>query len=1080
MNNDKLRDIFNQAVELTGTDRTEYLDEACGADDALRSEVESLLGHYATEATVQDNTTDAPPGTYQQGDTIGPYTILSTLGEGGMGMVYLAQQAKPVRRRVALKVIKAGMDSKQVIARFQAERQALALMNHPGIASVYEAGMTEDARPYFVMEYIEGTSITEACDAQHLDTTQRLELMAEVCDAVQHAHQKGVIHRDLKPGNILVSRGDDDRLRPTIIDFGVAKATSQDLTEMTYMTQQGHLVGTPAYMSPEQVDLNIADIDTRSDVYALGVIMYEVITGRPPFDPRSLWDAGLEEMRRIIREEEPPRPSTWLSTTGGEEAAKIAQARQTEVASLSRLLGRELEWIPLKALRKERSERYDSAKDMAEDIRRYLSGQPLEAGPESAMYRLRKAVRRNKGAFTAAAIVCLVLIAGVVISLGFAFEADREREAAIQARDEAETEKNRAEAVKDFVTTMLSSVDPDTAGAMDKELMMLVLSQAATSAGEQFQDQPLTEAEIRSVIGRTYINLGRYDEAEPHIVASLVICRRVLGDEHPDTLGSISTMGDLLYSQGKYDEAMPYYVEALETYSQVFGDEHPSTLGSIGRMGNLFISQGKHDEAWSYYVEALETSRRVLGDEHPHTLVSISAIGGLLYSQGKYDEAEPYYVEALETSRRVLGDEHPITLGSISRMGILFISQGKYDEAEPYCVEALETYSQVLGDEHPSTLLSISVMGGLLSIQGKHDEAMPYYVVALETSRRVLGDEHPSTLGSISRMGNLFYSQGKYDEAMPYYVEALETYSQVLGDEHPDTLLSISTMGDLLYSQGKYDEAEPHIVASLVICRRVLGDEHPSTLLSIIAMGNLLYSQGKYDEAMPYYVEALETSRRVLGDEHPDTLDSISTMGDLFYSQDKYDEAMPYYVEALETSRRVLGDEHPDTLVSIGDMGNLLYSQGKYDEAMPYYVEALETSRCVLGDEHPDTIVSISRMGILFISQGKHDEAWSYYVEALETSRRVLGDEHPDTLVSIGDMGDLLYSQGKHHEGWSYYVEALETSRRVLGDEHPDTQAIINKLVPLKSLAAPASHAPTPIRQLLEDIRANTNATAAP
>ena len=356
-----------------------------------------------------------PPQDPLVGTSVDQYSIKRVIGEGGMGVVYLAQQAKPVRRRVALKVIKAGMDSKQVIARFQAERQALALMNHPGIASVYEAGMTEDARPYFVMEYIEGTSITEACDAQHLDTTQRLELMAEVCDAVQHAHQKGVIHRDLKPGNILVSRGDDDRLRPTIIDFGVAKATSQDLTEMTYMTQQGHLVGTPAYMSPEQVDLNIADIDTRSDVYALGVIMYEVITGRPPFDPRSLWDAGLEEMRRIIREEEPPRPSTWLSTTGGEEAAKIAKARQTEVASLARMLGRELEWIPLKALRKERSERYDSAKDMAEDIRRYLGGQPLEAGPESAMYRLRKALRRNKGAFTAAAIVCLVLIAGVVI-----------------------------------------------------------------------------------------------------------------------------------------------------------------------------------------------------------------------------------------------------------------------------------------------------------------------------------------------------------------------------------------------------------------------------------------------------------------------------------------------------------------------------------------------------------------------------------------------------------------------------------------------------------------------------------------
>ena len=759
-----------------------------------------------SEATLRGKPTQDP----LIGTTVDQYSIKHVIGEGGMGTVYLAQQAKPVRRRVALKVIKAGMDSKQVIARFEAERQALALMNHPGIASVYEAGMTEDARPYFVMEYIEGTSIAEACDAQHLDTTQRLELMAEVCDAVQHAHQKGVIHRDLKPGNILVSRGDDDRLHPTIIDFGVAKATSQDLTEMTYMTQQGHLVGTPAYMSPEQVDLNIADIDTRSDVYALGVIMYEVIAGRPPFDPKSLWDAGLEEMRRIIREEEPPRPSTWLSTTGGEEAAKIAQARQTEVASLSRLLGRELEWIPLKALRKERSERYDSAKDMAEDIRRYLGGQPLEAGPESAMYRLRKAVRRNKGAFTAAAIVFLVLIAGVVISLGFAFEADREREAAIQARDEAETEKNRAEAVKDFVTTMLASVDPAKAGAMDKELMKLVLSEAATGVSEQFQEQPLVEAEIRSVIGSTYDTLGMYDESEPHTVATMVIFRRVLGDEHPNTLISIGNMGTLLYSQGKYDEAMPYYVESLETERRVLGDEHPDTLWSIGNTGSLLADQGKYDEAMPYAVEALEGHRRVLGDEHPDTLISINNMSRLLARQGKYDEAMPYAVEALETRRRVLGDEHPDTLGSIGNMGTLLYSQGKYDEAMPYYVEALETERRVLGDEHPDTLWSIGNMGTLLYSQGKYDEAMPYYVEALEKRRRVLGDEHPSTLGSIGNMGNLLHMQGKYDEAMPYFVEALKTSRRVLGDEHPSTLWSIESLIELFDRWDKPEQAQQY------------------------------------------------------------------------------------------------------------------------------------------------------------------------------------------------------------------------------------------------------------------------------
>jgi tetratricopeptide (TPR) repeat protein len=533
------------------------------------------------------------------------------------------------------------------------------------------------------MEYIQGAkTLTQYCKDKKLGTRERLELFSKVCDAVQHGHQKGIIHRDLKPPNILVTSSGV----PKVIDFGVARSTDSDMAITTLQTDVGALIGTLQYMSPEQCDADPNDIDTRSDVYALGVVLYELLCEQLPY---ALRHAAIHEAARIIREEEP-----------------------TKLSSLDKRLRGDIETITLKALEKDRDRRYQSATALEEDIVRYLAGDQITAKAPSALDHLKRFARKHKAAATSIVAIFLVLVAAIIAISIFAVR--------------AEDEKIRAEAVKDFVTTMLSSVDPYTAGAMDKELMTLVLSQAAESVGEQFEDEPLVEAEIRSIIGSTYTSLGKVYEAEPHVIKNLAIYRRVLGDEHPSTLISIGKMGILLENQGKYEEAMPYFVEDLETSRRVLGDEHPDTLISINNMGFLVYSQGKYEEAMPYFIEALETSRRVLGDEHPDTLTSINNMGHLIDAQGKYEEAMPYYAEALETSRRVLGDEHPDTLMSINNMGGLLYSQGKYDEAMPYYVEALETYRRVLGDEHPDTLWSINALIKLFDAWDKPEQAQQY------------------------------------------------------------------------------------------------------------------------------------------------------------------------------------------------------------------------------------------------------------------------------------------------------------------------------------------------------------------
>jgi len=772
------------------------------AEDAARGECPACVFGLGLEAT--ESVAPLPGG--GSPERIGRYRILDLLGEGGMGSVYLAEQSEPVRRRVALKLIKLGMDSRQVVARFEQERQALALMDHPNIARVLDAGATETGRPYFVMELARGVPITEYCETANLSIAERLELFIPVCQAIQHAHQKGIIHRDVKPSNVLVTVRDGAPV-PKVIDFGVAKATQGRLTEKTVLTEYRTMLGTPTYMSPEQAELSGVDVDTRTDIYSLGVLLYELLTSSTPFDDHDLLSASYSEIQRIIREVEPHTPSKRISTLGARLAATAAQ-RRAEPRKLALLIRGDLDWIVMKALEKDRTRRYETASGLAADLRRYLAGEPVTAAPPSAAYRLRKFVtRRRREVAAGLALLGLLLMAIVGTSVGL-IRTERARAAEERQRKVAEREQASASATAEFLQQLLEGVGPSVAQGRDTTMLeeMLARALARLDAGA-LRASPESEVRLRRTIAETVGALGQLEQSRTTLQRALSLAGATWSTDHAEKALLLNDLGYTAQAFGELDDAERLYHESLEMRQRLFEGDHPAIAESLNNLGFLAHARRDFAEAARRHQEALDMRRRLYSADDDNLVVSMNNLATAFFALGNHAQASSVLQEALDMARRLTPGDHPAIAQMLNNLGFMTQASGRQDQAEPLFEQSLAMRRKLFDGDCPELAESLTNLGSVRRALDRPAQATAPYEEALAMRRRLYPGDHPLLVLSLSNLAANRRDLGNRRSAVDLFREALAMADRL---ETPDPAVSARTMSRLaavLAELGEHDEA---------------------------------------------------------------------------------------------------------------------------------------------------------------------------------------------------------------------------------------------------------------------------------
>jgi non-specific serine/threonine protein kinase/serine/threonine-protein kinase len=1130
---ERIAQIYLRARDLPPEQRAVLLDEACAGDAALRADVEGLLAVKGTnepesaaaadlaqgawtadgrsgagdiETQVADsatgregrNSSESSPRLDSSGgargmrmpERIGRYRIIGMLGAGGMGAVYEAEQAHPARR-VALKVIRAGVATDSLLRRFEFETEILARLHHPGIAQIYEAGTADTGlgpQPWFAMELVRGRPVDEHARVRGMDVRNRLELIARICDAVHHAHQKGVIHRDLKPANILVVDSNDDISerrgvapnrggtdaertdsfgaadfigRPKVLDFGVARATDADVQCVTLHTTVGQLVGTVPYMSPEQVAADPQELDIRSDIYSIGVISYQLLTGTLPHDVGA---RTVHEATRMIRENQPPR-----------------------AGAVNRALRGDVETILGTALEKDKNRRYQSASDLAEDIRRYLRNEPIMARTPSAMYQLNRFARRNR-ALTAG------MVLGIVgLSAATAVSAQQARLARL-ARDEARTQKqdadasrrqaetagraarrsaDTAEAINRFLTDMLATAAPDGTFGRDTTMREAV-DDAARSVRGAFPDKPAVEAGVRKTIGRTYADLGEFQLAESHLTAARELAERAYGTNHEITADILSELSAVLLTTRGVEPAWEVAQQAYDIRKSIFGARHVQVADSLKKLSDIALKRGdpasvEHAEAMlrdaleiyaestgpgraalagclmrasdmqrilgrldasaAYAARALEICREAFGDDHPETQRALMSYASTAKRQGDFRKAREIYEDLLVYARRVYGDDHPITGVVTGNLAAVLQEESRFVEAEQYYREALAIRRRRFGDDHPSTQFGISNLSQLLGIMGRLEEARDLLSDAHKKLEAIHGSDHRETLMLAHNLADAHTRMTDYETARRMYEDVLERRIRVLGESHYDTLASMNNLANVLQELGRSDEA-------IALMRRTLdiqrgpdgpGPRHPDTLASMNNLAIALRARGDLAGAEPLYREVLAAMREQFGDEHLRVIGARSNLAALLLARGYPDEAEAMSREAVAALRRAGLDETPDAMSVISGLAYQLFMQRRFQEAEPYYAETIRLAERFLPEGHLYTGLFKGYRGACLFRLRRFEDAEPLLLAALESAERNLTPDDPRVIESNRRLA-LLYEAMDFPEEAQRYRERLPVS----------------------------------------------------
>lgn len=928
--------------------------------------------------TAREDAPPAPDNSLEKtGESIGRYQLISLLGSGGFGNVWLAEQTEPIHRKVAMKVIKPGMDSREVIARFEAERQALALMDHPNIARVLDAGTSANGRPYFALELVQGAPITTYCDAHRVGVRERLTLFIAVCQAVQHAHQKAILHRDLKPSNVLVAEV-DGQVVPKVIDFGIAKAlgvAAEDVLKSSLLlTRTGVVIGTPHYMSPEQAG-SAPDVDTRSDIYALGAILYELLTGTPPLgsDTRRV---AFDELLRRIREHEPLRPSLRVTKAAADSSTEVAMLRGTDTSHLVRCLRGDLDWIVMKALEKDPARRYETANGLAQDVKRYMVGEAISARPPSKLYRFQKTFRRNQPLFVGVGIILVLLVAGLVTVSTF-LASER------QARRESDSDRQKAQQVTKFLEEMLEGAGPAVANGRDPAIMREILDRTAKRVGVEMANQPTVEAELRNLIGTLYQRIGDYRQAEEMHRAALAIRREVFGPESQEVAASLNDLGVELLALHNLSETAKVVGEALAIRRRLHGDENAATATSLNDLAVLYREQGRTEEAEAMATKALGTRRKLFGEEHLAVADSLRNLSIILGSQKKWPEAEAMAREVLEIRRRLLEPDHPWLASSLGDIAWAAGAQGKLDEAEALEQEALAIRQRVLPDPNPDLAKSLYIVGDRMRQKGNFKDATSLLTAAVSMQRKVPAGNISVLLMMLNSLGSTLNAQGKSAESEALQREAVVLWHTRTGDEDPQTLYAARNLASTLKAEGKLAESELIQREVLLALRQRAGDEDPQTLYSLYLLGITFEAQRKFEEAEAVHREALASWRNRAGDLDPETLYAMRNLAQSLEAAGKFPEASTLHRDALASWRKLRGNEDPQTLYTLSKLALTLEAEGKWEATEVVRSEALAIWRRRGENETADALNELKGLVRVLNLQKKFSEAEKHLTDAL-------------------------------------------------------------------------------------------------